>query len=130
AGIAVTVAGATSGGGFWTLLPGSVLWGLFGGLGFVTLFASAGAGVAPDEQGVASGLASTAKEVGGAMGLAVFVAIVTGSPNRLDGLHAAGWTAAAVTVAAGLIALVLKSPRSLSGSEHPEDSPSLEGAAR
>lgn len=24
------VAGTTSGGGFWTLLPGSVVWGLFG----------------------------------------------------------------------------------------------------
>lgn len=130
AGIAVTTAGATSGGGFWTLLPGSVIWGLFGGLGFVTLFASAGAGVAPDEQGVASGLASTAKEVGGAMGLAVFVAIATtsSSAGRLPGLHATGWTAAAVTVAGGLIALALKSPRSGPDVEQPENSPTFEGA--
>jgi EmrB/QacA subfamily drug resistance transporter len=110
-GIAVMVAGTTAAGGFWTLLPGSVVWGLFGGVAFVTLFASAGAGVAPQEQGVASGLASTAKEVGGAMGLTVFVAIVTGTPDRLHGLHVAGWTAAALTAAAGFVALALKSPR-------------------
>ncbi|MCP2343849.1 MFS transporter [Actinomadura rupiterrae] len=125
AGIAALVAGVTSGGGFWTLLPGSVIWGLFGGVAFVSLFASAGAGVAPLEQGVASGLASTAKEVGGAMGLAVFVAIATASSDPLRGLHRAGWTAAAVTVAGGLIALVLKSPRTTSETE---ESPNLEGA--
>ncbi|TDD78929.1 MFS transporter, partial [Actinomadura darangshiensis] len=102
AGIAVLVAGTTSGGGFWTLLPGGIVWGLFGGVAFVALFASAGSGVAPHEQGVASGLATTAKEVGGAIGLAVFVAIATGSRDLLDGLHAAGWTAAAVTTAGGL----------------------------
>ncbi|MFC4913431.1 MFS transporter [Actinomadura gamaensis] len=127
AGIAALVAGTTSGGGFWTLLPGSVIWGLFGGIGFVTLFASAGAGVAPQEQGVASGLASTAKEVGGAMGLAVLVAIATSSAQPLEGLHAAGWTAAAVTVAGGLVALVLKPARTLS---RPEKSIELEGAVQ
>jgi EmrB/QacA subfamily drug resistance transporter len=110
AGIAAMVAGATAGGGFWTLLPGSVAWGLFGGVAFVTLFASAGSGVTPDEQGIASGLATTAKEVGGALGLAVFVAIATGSRYLLHGLQVAGWTAAAVTVVGGLVALALRRP--------------------
>jgi len=110
-GIAVMVAGTSAAGGFWTLLPGSIVWGLFGGVAFVALFASAGSGVAPHEQGVASGLASTAKEVGGALGLAVFVAIVTGSPDLLHGLHIAGWTAAAVTAAGGLASLALKPSR-------------------
>jgi hypothetical protein len=40
AGIAALVAGTTPAGGFRTLLPGSVLWGLCGGVAFVTLFAS------------------------------------------------------------------------------------------
>lgn len=111
AGIAAMVAGTTPGGGFWTLLPGSVLWGLCGGVAFVTLFASAGSGVTADEQGVASGIASTAKEIGGALGLAVFVALTTSSPHLLDGLHVAGWTAAAVTVVGGLIALILTPAR-------------------
>jgi EmrB/QacA subfamily drug resistance transporter len=107
AGIAALVAGTTADGGFWTLLPGSVGWGLCGGVAFVTLFASAGTGVAPAEQGIASGLASTAKELGGAVGLAAFVAIATGGRDLLTGLHTAGWTAAAATVAGGLIALAL-----------------------
>lgn len=38
-GIAAMVAGATPGGGFWTLLPGSIVWGLCGGVAFVTLYA-------------------------------------------------------------------------------------------
>jgi hypothetical protein len=93
-------------------MPGSIVWGLFGGVAFVTLFASAGSGVAPHEQGVASAVASTAKEIGGAIGLSLFVAIATGSPDLLHGLHAAGWAAAAVTAAGGLAALALTTPRS------------------
>jgi MFS family permease len=106
-GIAILTTGATAGGGFWTLLPGSLIWGVFGGVAFVALFASAGAGVAPTQQGVASGLASTAQQIGGAIGLAVFVAVATSSPDLLRGLRTAGWTVAAVTVAGGLIALAL-----------------------
>ncbi|MFI7632654.1 MFS transporter [Nonomuraea sp. NPDC049400] len=110
AGIGVLTAGMSIDGGFWTLLPGSVVWGFFGGVAFVALFASAGAGVAPEQQGVASGLASTAKEVGGAIGLAAFVAVATATQatGMLGGLQTAGWTAAAVTAAGGLIALVLE----------------------
>jgi EmrB/QacA subfamily drug resistance transporter len=124
AGIAAMVAGTTPGGGFWTLLPGSIVWGLCGGIAFVTLYASAGAGVVPAEQGVASGIASTAKELGGALGLAVFVALTTSSAHLLNGLHLAGWTAAAVTVAGGLIALVLEPTR------EPQQTPFPEGAVK
>jgi hypothetical protein len=97
--------------------------GLCGGVAFVTLYASAGAGVVPAEQGVASGIASSAKEIGGALGLAVFVALTTSSADLIDGLHLAGWTAAAVTVAGGLIALVLEPTRA------PQQTP-LEGAVK
>lgn len=131
AGIAVLVAGTTSGGGFWTVLPGSIVWGAFGGVAFVTLFASAGSGIPAHEQGVASGMASTTKEIGGALGLAVFVAIATGSSDLLDGLHAAGWTAAAVTAGGGLIALALK-PSGPTAAPAPEQSPdgkTLQGAS-
>ena len=135
AGIAAMVAGTTPGGGFWTLLPGSVVWGLFGGVAFVTLFASAGSGVTPHEQGIASGLASTAKEVGGALGLAVFVAIATSSPGLLHNLHVAGYTAAIATAVAGLIALVLKPSTSPSTSIHEssprtQESTAFEGAGK
>jgi hypothetical protein len=130
AGIALLIAGTTRGGGMWTLLPGSIVWGAFGGVAFVTLFASAGAGIAAHEQGVASGLASTTKEIGGALGLAVFVALATSSSHLLDGLHTAGWTAAAVTAVGGMIALALK-PSGSTPAVPPEKSPAdktLEGA--
>jgi EmrB/QacA subfamily drug resistance transporter len=128
AGIAGMVAGTTPGGGFWTLLPGSLVWGVFGGVAFVTLFASAGSGVATHEQGIASGVASTAKELGGALGLAVFVAIATSTTSLLHGLHLAGWTAAASTAAGGLAALALPRPDPSQG-QTPE-SHSLEGAVK
>jgi hypothetical protein len=130
AGIAVLIAGTSASGGFWTLMPGSVIWGFFGGIAFVALFASAGTGVAPKEQGIASGLATTTKEVGGAMGLAVFITIATAGLNTgsgsgtvlitskvLDGLRTTGWAAAAVTAVGGLIALALatRSPQRQSG---------------
>lgn len=130
AGIAVLILGTTPGGGLWTLLPGSIVWGLCGGIAFVTLFASAGSGVAPEEQGIASGLATTTKEIGGAMGLAVFVAITTSTSDLLDGLHAAGWTAAAATVAGGLIALALKPSRPARESQPSETAGALEGASK
>ncbi|MHA4818211.1 MFS transporter [Streptomyces aculeolatus] len=130
AGIALLVVGTTPGGGVWTLLPGSIVWGLFGGVAFVTLFASAGAGVAPEEQGIASGLASTTKEIGGAMGLAVFVAITTGPSDLLDGLHTAGWIAAGVTAAGGLIALALKPSRPARASQSADAAEDLEGASK
>jgi EmrB/QacA subfamily drug resistance transporter len=129
-GIAVMVAGTTPGGGFWTLMPGSLVWGVFGGIAFVTLFASAGSGVDPHEQGIASGIASTAKEVGGAMGLAVFVAIATGTPDLLHGLHVAGWTAAVVTIAGGFVALALPRPSRPLPDAQTAESPSLEGAVK
>ncbi|WP_240777625.1 MFS transporter [Nonomuraea basaltis] len=130
-GIAVLITGMPLGGGFWTLLPGSVIWGFFGGVAFVALFAAAGAGVASREQGVASGLASTAKEVGGAMGLAVFVAVATAglsagaapSAEVLGGLQAAGWAAAAVTALGGLAALLLKPSTSSSSPRQSTTSP-------
>ncbi|WP_225992897.1 MFS transporter [Actinomadura rudentiformis] len=116
AGIAVLVAGMSVNGSFWALIPGSLIWGVFGGIAFVALFAAAGSGIAPEEQGVASGVATSAKEIGGAMGLAAFVAIATAGATAstptdvLDGLQTAGWVAAAVTAVGGLLALVLKRP--------------------
>ncbi|WP_225991562.1 hypothetical protein [Actinomadura montaniterrae] len=93
----------------------------------MTLFASSGAGVPADQQGVASGLASSAKEIGGALGLAVFVAIANGPGDLLHGLHAVGWVAAAATAAGGLAALALK-PSRPGGTER--ESLPLEGALK
>jgi EmrB/QacA subfamily drug resistance transporter len=123
-GIGAVTAGMSAGGSFWALMPGSALWGFFGGVAFVALYASAGSGVAPHEQGIASALASTSAQIGGAMGLAVFIAVVN-ADRLLDGLHAAGWLAAAVTLAGALVALFLTSPRAPSPAAL--DAVSLEG---
>jgi EmrB/QacA subfamily drug resistance transporter len=112
AGIALVGAGMSADGSFWAILPGTLVWGLFGGLAFVTLFVSAGTGVAPAEQGIASGLATTAQQIGGAMGLAAIIAVLTasGADDLLGGLHRATWTAAVATAAAALLALALPRP--------------------
>jgi EmrB/QacA subfamily drug resistance transporter len=109
AGIALVGAGMSANGSFWAILPGTLVWGLFGGLAFVTLFVSAGTGIAPVEQGVASGLATTSQQIGGAMGLAAIIAVLTasGADDLLGGLHHAAWTAAIATAAAALLALAL-----------------------
>ncbi|MEV0643822.1 MFS transporter [Phytomonospora sp. NPDC050363] len=105
AGLALVTAGMSAGGPYWALLPGFALWGLAGGACFVVMFASAATGVAPQQQGVASGLATTSQQIGGAAGLAVIVAIA--GQTGVAGLRTAGWVAAAATAAAALIALLL-----------------------
>ncbi|MFF3068111.1 MFS transporter [Kitasatospora sp. NPDC057904] len=118
AGIALTAAVMTTGGSFPALLPGSVLWGLGGGLVFVSVFASAGSGVAPEEQGVAGAMASTAQQVGGAVGLAALVAVAnstfTGTyataakEDVVEGLRTAGIAGGVLLILGGLLALALK----------------------
>jgi MFS family permease len=107
AGLGVLAAGMLTDGSIWTVLPGLILWGIGGGLTFPAMFAAAVTGVAPGEQGTASAMATTAQQIGGALGLAVLVAIA-GSTTLLDGLRTAVWTAAAVSVAGGLLALLTK----------------------
>ena len=69
---------------YLAVLAGIVLTGLGMGLIFPAMFIAATAGVAPHEQGVASGMASTALQVGAGVGLALLVGIAT---DGLDGLH-------------------------------------------
>lgn len=121
AGTAAIAVGMSVGGSYPPLVPGLVIWGLFGGMTFAVMFASAGAGIAPAEQGVASALASTSQQIGGAVGLAALVAVANAgldphhrsaiAPSAVvHGLRDAGWVAAAVAVAGALIALSLKRP--------------------
>ncbi|MGW3362127.1 MFS transporter [Streptosporangium canum] len=107
-GMAALYAGMSADGSFWALMPGTVIWGLSGGFTFVAMFAAAGSGIAPTEQGVASGLATTAQQIGGAIGLAVIIAVANAGEPGVGGLRTAGWVAAAASVAGALIALTLK----------------------
>jgi len=79
------------------------------------MFGTATARIPAHQQGVASGVASTAQQIGGAVGLAVLIAIatahtsgLTGTASRAattDGLRTAVFGAAAGIAVTALIAL-------------------------
>lgn len=133
-GLIVLALGMTPGGSIWTVLPGLVIWGIGGGLTFPAMFAAAATGVAPGEQGTASAMATTSQQIGGALGLAVLVAIAAASATdrAVDGLRAALWTAGLLSIFGGLLAL-LNRPRTPSPAASPQpsgvpnDNPVLEG---
>ncbi|MFI2345457.1 MFS transporter [Streptomyces sp. NPDC019443] len=119
-GMAAMAAGMSTGGTYWSVLPGVAIYGFGGGLAFTTIFATAGSGVDASEQGVASALASTAQQVGAAVGLAALIVIANSGldvsagaatpavADVVDGLRAAGWVAAGAAVLGALVALNLK----------------------
>ncbi|MET7865726.1 MFS transporter [Micromonospora taraxaci] len=95
------------------VLPAMLIFGLAGGLTLPAVTTVAMAGATDADAGLASGLANTTQQVGGAVGLAV---LATLAASRSDGLRAAGWaeTAAlaggyrtAFAVAAGLVVAAL-----------------------
>ncbi|MDA0566275.1 MFS transporter [Streptomonospora sp. S1-112] len=89
--------GMVPGAGFAALLPGVLLVGLAMGLVFEAMWVAAGTGVPDADQGLASGVASTAVQVGLAAGLAVLVTVADpGAPG------AAGAAASAVAAAEGM----------------------------
>ena len=88
------------------LLGASVLWGL--GLGLLTpaVVAAAMGAVEPDRAGLAAAVNNTARQAGGAIGIAASGA-VAGSPARagfVHGFHAVALGAAALYVAAAALA--------------------------
>ncbi|MFI9100595.1 MFS transporter [Streptomyces fildesensis] len=86
AGAALLALGLTADGSYARVLPGIVLLSAGQGAGWTAMWIAAAAGVAPGDQGVASGLASTTLQVGGAVGLAVLVAVAdTGRHGGLTG---------------------------------------------
>ena len=67
------------------LLPGMLVAGLGQGVAFTTLFLAAGTGVSAGEQGVASAIASTSQQLGGSVGLAAMVALLSWREAALGG---------------------------------------------
>ncbi|GAA4980119.1 MFS transporter [Yinghuangia aomiensis] len=101
-GLAVTAVGSalfawamTDSATYPKLLAGIVAYGLGGGVSFSTMWMAAGTGVVAHEQGVASGLASTALQFGASAGLALLV--------PLDGVRTA-MAVVAVGTMAGVVA--------------------------
>ncbi|MEV6867175.1 hypothetical protein AB0M44_40065 [Streptosporangium subroseum] len=94
---------------YLVLIPGLVVLGLGKGAGYTLMFGAATAGTDPHQQGIASGVASTAQQIGGAVGLAVLVAVANAGTHGLTGPALRAVTTdglrTAVFVAAGGIAV-------------------------
>ncbi|MEO8805748.1 MAG: MFS transporter [Burkholderiaceae bacterium] len=89
------------------LLPGMIVVSIGDGVMFTAIFIAAAKGVPSHQQGVASGIVSTASGVGAAVGLAVMVLIANRASVGLVGeelreARAAGIADAAFTIAAGI----------------------------
>jgi EmrB/QacA subfamily drug resistance transporter len=80
-GTAVLAAGFGAHSGYAAVVPGLVISGLGQGITWTAMWIAAASGVAPREQGVASGLASTTLNLGNAIGLAVLIAIANSSAD-------------------------------------------------
>lgn len=116
------------------ILPALILMGLGMGLIFMPVFATATAGVAPQDSGVTSATVNTSQQVGGSIGTALLNTIATSSsaayitahltdPAQRDlvtrqgivhGYTVAIWWAAAIMLLAGLVATLMvtaKAPR-------------------
>lgn len=100
------------------VLPWIVLDGLGQGITWTAMWIAASTGVRPGEQGIASGITSTSQQVGGAIGLAVLVAVSTatvGATNEVGATDAAelgsglghAYIVAAVLAGLGAIAAFL-----------------------
>ncbi|MFD0205769.1 MULTISPECIES: MFS transporter [Saccharothrix] len=70
---------------FLAIVPGLVVSGIGQGITWTGMWIAAAAGVAPQEQGVASGMASTALNLGNAIGLAVLIAIANAGLGDVAG---------------------------------------------
>ncbi|OPH57173.1 arabinose ABC transporter permease [Paenibacillus ferrarius] len=66
-------------GSAWGILPGIVIIGIGQAFVFTTMYIAASSGIQPNEQGVASAIVSTGQQLGGAIGLAVIMAIISSS---------------------------------------------------
>jgi DHA2 family methylenomycin A resistance protein-like MFS transporter len=109
AGVAL-LATCTADSSYLSLLPALLGWGV--GLGLLTpaVVAAAIAATPPDRSGLASGVNNTARQAGGAMGIAVYGAIAgepTNASRFLTGLHLTGIITAGLFVAGALVSLFL-----------------------
>jgi EmrB/QacA subfamily drug resistance transporter len=95
---------------YWVdILPGFLAWGAGSGLLFVSIQVGAMSGIDHHEAGLASGVMTTAHELGGAIGVAVLSAVATSAATASDfapGFEAGYVVAAAVALAAGLLSAI------------------------
>ena len=117
AGTAMMVFGATAASSYAALAPGLVVSGIGQGIVWTAMWIAAASGVHHDEQGVASGMASTTLNVGNAIGMAALIAVANSHVGGLtgealktavaDGIQLAFWLAAAGIVVSLVFAMAL-----------------------
>ncbi len=84
-GTALLVPGAEIGNGYLAIVPGLIVSGIGQGIVWTGMWIAAATGVRHDEQGVASGMASTTLSVGNSIGLAVLIALANRHVGGLEG---------------------------------------------
>lgn len=95
------------------LVPGLALAGIGMGLTFAPQATAVLADMAPDDHGTASSVNATIREIGGALGVAVLVAVFQAAGGALTpagyaaGLQPAVWVGAAITALAALVTLAM-----------------------
>jgi len=113
-------------------LPGTLVVGLGIGLTFPVLSAAAVSSLHPERFAVGSAVNQTARQVGGALGIAVLVVIVgtpTGALQALGNFHHLWWFAAAMAGSSGVVCILLGPPGSVRvASEVPVDPGVVRGA--
>lgn len=114
-------------GSFSWLAAGIVVFSLAQGVIFTGMFAAATSGLPDDEQGLASGVASSGQQIGGAVGLAVLVAVSAaaahGASNAdvVHGAQVAGYVAAIIIALAALLGSALRIAQPVPPREHAAD---------
>lgn len=66
-------------GSAWGMIPGEIIIGIGQAFVFTTMYIAASSGIDMKEQGVASAIVTTGQQIGGAIGLAIIMAIITAS---------------------------------------------------
>lgn len=114
-GAAVVAATISTDGSYASMVPGLLIMGLGQGAGYTLMFQAATQHAPATDQGVASGVVSTAQQLGGVAGLAILVGLSeigagTGSGAAVDGLRVAMLAAAGGIGLTALLALRLAQP--------------------
>ncbi|MCP2163216.1 MFS transporter [Goodfellowiella coeruleoviolacea] len=117
--------------GYGLLVPGLIVSGVGQGVVWTAMWIAAATGTAPQEQGVANGIASTALNIGNAIGLALFTVVAAiGTEDRTgQALKAAtadgGFTVVLLTAAGMVVGLLV----TLILKRHPAPAPTPDDAA-
>jgi MFS family permease len=103
-------------------LPGTLVVGLGIGLTFPILGAAAVSSLHPERFAVGSAVNQTARQVGGALGVA-FLVVILGTPSSraqaLTGFHHLWWFAAIMAASSGLVCILLGANRRADQGVHP-----------